>query len=1654
MTEERRVQLVAEVDTTRTRAGFDEIAQDAGTMAQRVTQAGERAESAVNRIGQQATTTAQQVDRAGTQASRAVSDVGSGAATSARNVDSAQRSIIGSIQRATVAMQAGGRQTAAYYEALGRQRGIDANVLNPYISRLREVEQAQAHAASSAGASAGQISAAMRTLPAQVTDIVTALQGGQRPLTVLLQQGGQLRDQFGSAGVAARALGGYVMGLANPYVIAAAAAGALALAYKVGAEESEHLRQSLILSGNAAGVTASQLGDITHQVAGLTKSRDAADVVAQLVQTATVPAESLGKFAAIAIDSQRILGRSVADTVGEFAELGRSPLEALNKIDAKYHVISYSTLAQVKALTDQGKATEAAAVAQDAYFRATQEQKDQVLGTLQSWEKAWTNIKKGIAGAANAVVDFVGGHDATNTEKITALEKERVDIQENLTRAQARGLAANAAGYQAELDANQRSIDAIRNQDKAEKDAAESKRKSVLQEQAKKDLLMDSDILLSRHGQMQRDIAAVEQRANDNNLTAAEKKQALDIVRKKYYDVYLADLDVSIDKLQQQLAIEELISQRKKEQIQADLDLGRITQQEAINKTAKADLDIIDRRISEKRAEIAKLSGKQDSEGQQQQLSDQIGQLQQQRLTREQQQKNDLLRLDKQRLDASRDLYQAGVLQATAERDDMLAQVKAQVEYGEEIGLSTTQVAELKASRLENLAALKEETAASLEAIEPGNKVAALYRAQAQALRDLGQVGVDNAAQEQMISNWKESVSQYDQVFQQGFADMLNEGRDGWSSFTKSLVTTFKTSVADELYKLFARPFVVQMVGNFLGVSQTAIAGEIASKQSVFGGTGGGDAGSAIGAAQAASSLYKAVTGGFDSLSSSVADAVQLGFDKTGLSGMFDGAAQSYDLATGIPANGAYAGMAGTAAAYGAGLLGGHYVGNAIAGDYSVAHGQTVTNIATAVGAYLLGPIGGVVGGVIGGLFNRAFGMGSKEVTAQGIKGTLTADSLTGSNYTSWHQDGGWFRSDKNGTETTALTGLMVSQFTNGLASIETASSGFAKSLGVSADWISDYSKVFDVKLTGDASADQQAISDLFSSIGDEIAKKLVPNLDNFSKSGETASATLERLAGDFKGTDQVAQLLGASATSLFGAAGLGSAAARERLIGFAGSLDVLSSEASSFNQNFLSDAERIKPVADALNTALGSLGLQTIPTTRDQFKALVNNLISSGAAATEAGGKQLASLLALADAFAQVYPAADDAATAAQKAAAAFNAVKSAGDTLLGDVDNAYSVLQRVVEREKSTVQASIDTHQAAVDMLQGLSDAIESTLDSLQTSEQKLASRARARAEIQADLAITKAGGTLSSVQVDSLKKALSAVNQDTSNQFSSYQDYLRDLYQTQNDIAQLGDVTDDSLSVEKASLKAAQDQLKSLDSILTNAQDQIDVLKGIDANGLSLAQAIAGLSTAILSAQANPVVGATSAINQAYQQSLGRAPDSAGLAWWQQQAAAGVSIPDIQNGIATGAEATIRGMYTTMLHRDPDLDPAGVNYWLQQAKNGTSLADIGNAIAGSSEAQTKALHPFAVGTNEVPDTMAALIHKGERIIPAADNRALMARLASPSGNSDALAAEVKMLRETVAKQQAALDRIAINTGEHKDMFDSATSGGRGALLVEVAT
>src|SRR5690606_38004374 len=107
--------------------------------------------------------------------------------------------------------------------------------------------------------SAGQLAAAQRQLPMQFTDIATGLASGQKPLQVLLQQGGQIKDVFGGVGPALRGMAGYVVGLINPVTLLAGAIAGLAFAWSQVEERQNAIDRSLILTGQYSLTTAEAL---------------------------------------------------------------------------------------------------------------------------------------------------------------------------------------------------------------------------------------------------------------------------------------------------------------------------------------------------------------------------------------------------------------------------------------------------------------------------------------------------------------------------------------------------------------------------------------------------------------------------------------------------------------------------------------------------------------------------------------------------------------------------------------------------------------------------------------------------------------------------------------------------------------------------------------------------------------------------------------------------------------------------------------------------------------------------------------------------------------------------------------------------------------------------------------------------------------------------------------------------------------------------------------------------------------------------------------------------------------------------------------------------------------------------------------------------
>ncbi|MFJ2491401.1 phage tail tape measure protein [Pseudomonas iridis] len=319
------------------------------------------------------------------------------------------------------------------------------------------------------GMTAKATAAALRGVPAQFTDIAVSLQGGQAPLTVFLQQGGQLKDMFGGVGPAAKALGGYILSLVNPFTVAAAAVGVLGLAYYQGSKEQDAYRLSIVTTGNSAGTTTIALAEMAKRVSGTVgTTADAAAALAQLAGTGKIASSSFEQIATSAIAYEKATGKAVSETVAEFARLADDPVKAVAELNDKYNFLTASVYEQIRAAQQMGEKEAAAAIAQEAYARALGERAATMKANLGTLEKAWNDLAGAAKSGWDAILNI--GRESNDGPDVQAIQQKINYLKSTLDTGYEDGNARERiAALQAELDAYDKKSKA---EQKAAEDAA------------------------------------------------------------------------------------------------------------------------------------------------------------------------------------------------------------------------------------------------------------------------------------------------------------------------------------------------------------------------------------------------------------------------------------------------------------------------------------------------------------------------------------------------------------------------------------------------------------------------------------------------------------------------------------------------------------------------------------------------------------------------------------------------------------------------------------------------------------------------------------------------------------------------------------------------------------------------------------------------------------------------------------------------------------------------------------------------------------------------------------------------------------------------------------------------------------------------------
>lgn len=407
-----------------------------------------------------------------TNAGRSISAAGKLVADSGEAMGSTARRFLAALERESAQV---GRTRAEYLEYRAAQLGVGSTA-QQFIDKLKQSESNL----KSTGVSAAQTAAAMRMLPAQFTDIATQLAGGQNPLLILMQQGGQIKDSFGGIGPAIAAIAGAL----NPTTIAVGAAAAavagLSLAAYNGSQTLAELNKVLLLSGNAAGVSAASFFVLSTKVAEAANTtvgaaRDALDSV---IKSGAFGPDLLQPVATATARLAELTDRSTDQVVADFVRMGDGVAKYAAETNKATHLLSLAQYEQIKALEEAGRAQEA----QGIYLKALNDRLAEHDKTIGGVARAWKSAKEW----ASEYFSWLGGtFQSTSIDRLLELERAKLQRLEKANKS-SEGSFFGAGRFDAQIAESRQTIAALESSQqlsaavsKAQADRAKSEQEGI-----------------------------------------------------------------------------------------------------------------------------------------------------------------------------------------------------------------------------------------------------------------------------------------------------------------------------------------------------------------------------------------------------------------------------------------------------------------------------------------------------------------------------------------------------------------------------------------------------------------------------------------------------------------------------------------------------------------------------------------------------------------------------------------------------------------------------------------------------------------------------------------------------------------------------------------------------------------------------------------------------------------------------------------------------------------------------------------------------------------------------------------------------------------------------------------------------------------------
>lgn len=734
-------------------------------------------------------------------------------------------------------------------------------------------------------------------------------------------------------------------------------------------------------------------------------------------------------------------------------------------------------------------------------------------------------------------------------------------------------------------------------------------------------------------------------------------------------------------------------------------------------------------------------------------------------------------------------------------------------------------------------------------------------------------------------------------------------------------------------------------------------------------------------AGTAAASTGAAAGGGMSLLSgaSLAANGLSLfksGFGATsllsGVGGMLPGSAGAFFSGIGggaIPgvsssaalAGGSFGAMLGPVAA----LAGVDVIGRMLAGDKKLGGAEMIP--------------------VLGGFLAALFGRGPLKFKEQTLLGNVSTDGFSGALVDRYKASGGLIRGSK--TDNIIIdtqTGQLLNRFgpfaesgiagklmpvanqrskdameigkllSESFADVADALFKTGENLGISTDGLKGFNTELKLVSEKGKTITEEQISKEIERITDEMARGLLPTVDQFRKSSETATQTFSRLGQEFNILEQAALSTGRSFTQSRDAILGMSIAARTGLIDQLGGVDAASQKISYFMDNFLSDSEKTRILFERLDPEMKKLGFSAA-ITRGEFVKLVQSVGQAGGITTE----QYAGLLNLAGSFDQL------------------DKIRTQLTGTTGTlVDHERSLLD-IRNELTSTYQKERGALQNNISAFSQLATNIKSARDGLLLGD---------LSPLTPQQRLEEARNQFNQVRLQANsgdQNALAQLPQVAQNFLKASQVYNASGAAYQSDFGLVQNVLQNAEKLALSQVDLLQSQLTKLDDSVSNL---IDINSGTKTTNDLLKE----IKAAVLSGSGNPGI-TTDQIRSYLSANPGLTPDQVASAAAQygvsgaQLSAAGYNIAPVNQSLG-GASVTdqqIRDFVSAHTN-----DPMAI--YKAAVANGISSARLAQ-LTGISGADIEAfvrknnLPSFAIGTDFVSKTGLAMVHRAEAIVPS---------------------------------------------------------------------